>query len=120
MCNLCVINVWLWLTHKQIYGVIILLEIRCNIMMESNGRYHWSNTALTAKFFTVSATTAIPWLSLLLYPRKSTIILTILITLFFIYIEYVKKISTFDFFKLICLKITGRKKGTIDIVRKFL
>lgn len=88
--------------------------------MSSDGRYHWSNTALPAKFFGLSAVTGLPWLMLIIYPRLITIALAIATTIFFLYLEWVKKMSVSDFIRSLNIKLTGKKKGTNDIIRRFL
>lgn len=54
------------------------------------GRYHWSNVAPEAKFFIINATASVPWLALLLWPRWSTLILAVVVTVFLIYVQFRK------------------------------
>jgi len=64
----------------------------------STGRYHWSNAAPEAKFFMVNATASVPWLALILYPRWITLMLTIAVTIFLLYVQF-KKMTARAFLK---------------------
>ena len=94
-----------------------------NLLVEgidmAEGRYHWSNTAMTAKFFIIPAECALPWLLLLVYPRWSTMYLAIFLTGLFLYLELVKKMSAFDFLRRIRVKLLGRTRGTTSRFGKF-
>ena len=85
-------------------------------MSTPQGRYHWSNTALEAQFWRIPASASLPWLLLLFYPRKITLIIAVILTLFFCYMKLVKRMSVIYFLLKIKVLVTGRVKST----KKFL
>ena len=78
----------------------------------AEGRYHWSNTGMSAKFFIIPAECALPWLLLLVYPRWSTLYLAIFLTGFFLYLELAKQMSASDFIRKMMVKMMGKTRGT--------
>ena len=49
--------------------------------------WHWRNTMRTVRFFNLDARAGMPFCLLLLYARLSTLILTVLVTALFWYLE---------------------------------
>ena len=84
----------------------------------AQGRYHWSNGAYPAQFIKVNAIASIPWLGVILYPRWSTVILAVIVTGLFIYIEFVKKMTVKAFFRAIVIAATGRIKSTTSFLKE--
>jgi hypothetical protein len=83
----------------------------------SEGRYHWSNTSLDAKFFGIPASAGVPWLLLLFFPSFTTIVIAAVATAFFCWLHFWKKMSPMDLLKRTIVFLTGRTKGTKNIFK---
>ena len=59
--------------------------VRENEIEQAN--WHWRNTMRSVRFFNLDARASLPFLLLLVYARWSTIILCIIVTLVFRYLE---------------------------------
>lgn len=84
----------------------------------ASGRYHWSNCAYPAVFFNVNALASLPWVAFLFHPGWDTLKVAFLITIFFVYIEIVLKMSLSAFLRSILVKMTGRVKSTINLIKE--
>jgi hypothetical protein len=76
------------------------------------GRYHWSNTALEAQFWKIPASTSIPWLVCLFYPRMNTLYFALIFTIVLTVLQWKFKMTPLDACRRIRVLITGRVKNT--------
>lgn len=83
----------------------------------SEGRYHWSNTSLGAKFLGMPASAGVPWLLLLFFPSVTTIVVAAITTLFFCWLQLWKRMTPMDLLRKVRVLLTGRTKGTKNIFR---
>jgi len=85
----------------------------------AEGRYHWSNASASARFWKINATTAIPLLVLLFFPGVKTAIFALITMVFFVYIEYWKKMDFFAALRAVGVWFSGRLLTTLNNVKKF-
>jgi hypothetical protein len=85
----------------------------------AEGRYHWSNASASARFWKINATTAIPLLALLFFPSKWMAIIALTTMVFFVYIEYWKKMDFFTAMRASGVWLSGRMLTTLNNVKKF-
>ncbi|UXI68342.1 IcmT/TraK family protein [Tahibacter amnicola] len=83
----------------------------------SQGRYHWSNCAVPARFVRIHAIGCLPWLLLLVRASWYTFYFAIALTAALIYIEIIKKMTLGAFFRSIVVTLTGRVRPTISLHR---
>jgi len=84
----------------------------------AQGRSHWSKCAPPARFITINAIAAVPWLLLLLFPRPKTFIAAVIATVIFVYIEKYKKMTVTAYVRSIGIFLTGRVKATTSILKE--
>ena len=77
----------------------------------ATGRYHWSQCAYPAKFFAINANASTPWLILALHPSYSFLTVAATLTVFFIYIEFFKKMTFVSYMRSLRSAISGRIKS---------
>lgn len=76
---------------------------------EERMNWHWRNSMRPARFFNLDARAAFPFLILLVHMRSYTFVLTIIITLIFMYLE--RRGLTFDAsLRAFRLWLTGNKR----------
>lgn len=85
----------------------------------ATGRYHWSNCAYPARFFTINAAASIPWLGVILHPSWMTFYVALVATTILLYVENVKKMTFTAFMRAINIWLTGRVKSTKSLVKEF-
>lgn len=82
----------------------------------SEGRNHWSNCALTAQFVVIDAIAAIPWFAVLLHPRWGTAGVALVVTVFLIYVQNIRKMTVLDYFRGLFVSVSGRVRSTTNII----
>ena len=82
------------------------------------GRHHWSNCAPPAVLFKISAIAALPWLALLLFPSTTAAWIALLVTLFLVYVEIIKKMTVVAWFRGVGVFLIGRIKPTRNIIKE--
>ena len=78
----------------------------------SQGRYHWSNCAPSAKFFVVSAGAGVPLIGLVLHPSMFMLWTALTGVVVLGIIQVVMRLSIPSFFRTINIWLTGRLKTT--------
>jgi len=76
----------------------------------STGRYHWSNLAPSAKFFILDAKAAIPWIALPLAPSWTLLGVAVGVTLFFVYVEVIRKLTITAFLRTLGMTLIGYER----------
>lgn len=86
----------------------------------SQGRSHWSNLAVPAKFFMVNAVAGVPWLLMIVHPSWMVLYAASAITVFLVYIEVFKKMSPRAYFRALGVRLVGRTKSTRSALKRTL
>ncbi|MDB6014963.1 MAG: hypothetical protein JWL65_7213 [Gammaproteobacteria bacterium] len=81
------------------------------------GRYHWSNAAPTARFFTLHAIACLPLLALALHPSWNGLYILLATIALLVWIEKVQKMTLQAFFRSLNIVMTGRVKSSFNLLK---
>lgn len=83
----------------------------------TTGRYHWSNAAPSARFFTLHATACLPLLALALHPSWRGLYVLLATIALLVWIEKIQKMTLKAFLRSLHIVLTGRVKSSLNLFK---
>jgi hypothetical protein len=83
----------------------------------TTGRYHWSNAAAAARFFTLHAIACLPLLALVLHPSWRGFYGVLGTIALLVWIEKIQKMTLRAFFRSLNIVLTGRVKSSLNLFK---
>lgn len=81
------------------------------------GRYHWSNTARSPRFFSLHAIACLPLLALALHPSWRGLYILLGTIALLVWIEKIQKMTLQAFFRSLNIVLTGRVKSSLNLLK---